>query len=998
VSPSFLPRSHFYSGQTSSRPSGEIEWRESRIPTSYLNSFGAPKISAIAHRYCRSIAVAASKGLCVLDCSRLDPLVNAPQMGNSNDQTHDNVFKSVSRSGHIAHPKWKLFGSENEERAFRTIAMTWWEGDTCQNKESLRVHSDDLLIAVIEREEGSKQKLYLACWSRRRLGFEHQLIRGIIPGDPSCVRFGIELPAGFSPDGISILTDPRSLTASTNRRATLLLSASCGNTLVSYCFYQLQKTDFSTSIMDKEQLDYTVYSFLASQGTVPGETPFCNAIFLASASFNFDLNCPETPTNADVFESLGTLGIIKYPGNGIHGAIMTPRGVGVVVELKPLIDVSSFFISDIVTTESDSIFVWAFELADGTVLCWSIWSNKGSDLESAFSLSQHATPPITKTGAFEPPSKIKVNDEVDTFMGTISCVGNSTMWMQDSLNQNRPDILLGHVPGSNYGCTMRVGQGCKNIHRMVPGDFDASGFASSFLDHDLLCASDTILTTPTFVVALVNFLLNKACTDAIDGKVTNIHLADFFFQHYLLVIEKDRCEASFLSTLNILIFRFVELIASSSNSGDIAKKDLAGSLYRDVARLARESLVATNFASLVVGIGRQVEPSFFTHLFPVPFESKSSNCLFVEDCLDILLQQGALNSALSTLPLLSSKSLSLDTNKSLLQHCLEWLKFSTATSGAMDFADSTRERAGLLSLARFGMQLEDMDDRDVWEDAVREIAPSIIPLGVNDNVKLELTTVIPKRGQSTISSSGSHVFSLFCRSRRPTAVQSGITDAARGFISSGFEASGSELTGIGKLGIITGLEKNGYINKVENMSIAETLAEFLSCFLTVTENNLTDTKWKRLSLMGQIMLGPGSANLSDLLPPDTTAIMNAAEEATLEELSAFVQALSNHDIDDSLDSADMERDIVDFFVVNFLCCQHEVSKNNASQLLDLILLILTRVNKEGRNKFAMKCGLLLIGVVVGHVSDRIGDIFDYSTKCPLFLCYKLAEEDSEGIV
>ena len=45
------------------------------------------------------------------------------------------------------------------------LAMTWWEGEGGLSSENF---IDDLLLAVVERLEGKLQKLYLACWSRRR--------------------------------------------------------------------------------------------------------------------------------------------------------------------------------------------------------------------------------------------------------------------------------------------------------------------------------------------------------------------------------------------------------------------------------------------------------------------------------------------------------------------------------------------------------------------------------------------------------------------------------------------------------------------------------------------------------------------------------------------------------------------------------------------------------------------------------------------------------------
>lgn len=148
-------------------------WKDSRIPASYTTAFGAPRLASIGRKRCRSLAVAASKGLCVLDCSRMssDHLSNFKQQRLRNDvgQMPNSKVDGLVR---IDQPKWRLFGSEADERAFRVLAMTWWEGDTDCINGSDDMRSDDLLIAVIELQNDSGETNddlhFLACWSRRR--------------------------------------------------------------------------------------------------------------------------------------------------------------------------------------------------------------------------------------------------------------------------------------------------------------------------------------------------------------------------------------------------------------------------------------------------------------------------------------------------------------------------------------------------------------------------------------------------------------------------------------------------------------------------------------------------------------------------------------------------------------------------------------------------------------------------------------------------------------
>jgi hypothetical protein len=81
------------------------------------------------------------------------------------------VESAMVTRGQMLPPKWRLFGNETEEKAFRVLTMAWWKG----NNGSKRSHStDDLLVAVIQiqRQEDSNPDppgtCYLACWSVRR--------------------------------------------------------------------------------------------------------------------------------------------------------------------------------------------------------------------------------------------------------------------------------------------------------------------------------------------------------------------------------------------------------------------------------------------------------------------------------------------------------------------------------------------------------------------------------------------------------------------------------------------------------------------------------------------------------------------------------------------------------------------------------------------------------------------------------------------------------------
>ena len=129
-----------------------LQWEESRVPSTYVATNGPCKIAAIGKESGHSIAVAASRGLCMLDLSRM------PWMEHHDG--HEKITpcangqmnpSSVSQS-----PRWKQFSNVNDEQRFRVVSMDWWERSNCE----------DLLLATVQFVDSDS--LNLVCWSRKR--------------------------------------------------------------------------------------------------------------------------------------------------------------------------------------------------------------------------------------------------------------------------------------------------------------------------------------------------------------------------------------------------------------------------------------------------------------------------------------------------------------------------------------------------------------------------------------------------------------------------------------------------------------------------------------------------------------------------------------------------------------------------------------------------------------------------------------------------------------
>ena len=110
----------------------------------------------------------------MLDCSPRPKKSSVISERTSMPETSEPTDEKDPQHYGITHrlpPKWHLFGSESEEKAFRVLSMTWWQGNQMAKQHHL---SDDLLVAVLQllirdaESDDPAGTCYLACWSQRR--------------------------------------------------------------------------------------------------------------------------------------------------------------------------------------------------------------------------------------------------------------------------------------------------------------------------------------------------------------------------------------------------------------------------------------------------------------------------------------------------------------------------------------------------------------------------------------------------------------------------------------------------------------------------------------------------------------------------------------------------------------------------------------------------------------------------------------------------------------
>jgi len=283
-----------------------VKWSEVTVPNYVISNCGSIKLSTIGRSKGRSIAVACDHGFSVLEIPNQSYIARRGKAISHADE--NSLIKTVSRDygiGPNAHEalvqrnnrmKWRCFGNSQEERAISVICMTWWE------RQSL----EDLLIAVVEYDSNQQanNNPFLACWSSKRIGYEHQLMTS-----DGMFALGVPLPSDISPMMITLLSTPVTDSSSSNvdvnrdDRAVILISELKDEGLI-FSIFQIQSAYTSKNGKSWSTNRLFVLAKLHLQGTIkfnsrssPSSSEIGGkfySIFIAGSSFCFNLFSSES--------------------------------------------------------------------------------------------------------------------------------------------------------------------------------------------------------------------------------------------------------------------------------------------------------------------------------------------------------------------------------------------------------------------------------------------------------------------------------------------------------------------------------------------------------------------------------------------------------------------------------------------------------------------------------------------------------------------------------
>jgi hypothetical protein len=903
----------------SARCEYEIDWAEVRIPFNYCSA----TMATLGRRWGRSVAVAGEYGMCTLD------IVDETETANS-----------LPRQTRI-HPTWHRFASDAEETSFQVTAMSWWEGSEKQEAGDRMLH-DDLVVATVCVGSGKGKVHYLACWSKKRLAVGDQLIRDWSKPSSS---WGIRLKKDFCPTRLDLLLQPLSYSASkASRKAVVLLADDSRSTV--YQIYQLQVASRRNSGAQPSVRSLCeVLTRRAAQGSIGGGAH----LFVAGCSFAYDLNSVDSTGKFDAF--VATLGAIRQSEGGMDALALSTTDV---THIVPIVEdslscdrdskdseVSAYWLSegDTVRRGNDA-FVWTIHLLSGKLLAWVVPCISDEADHATLSISMTVPGSHSHGSVSAHPKRMS--------LGIVCPAGNAAQWMLLSASTTGTEFPIGPLRPSSFGSMVGISQDCHKLHRSVGEDFETHIFRSDFLMHEFFCPGIFGLYSPNFLPLLYSSLFDFVLDDA--SATNHEEIVDQIVRSKLA---NGTCFESSMVALQLLSLRLVERVAVLNRRNGDTGLQLVKGMFRTLVHTTRQHTRPLQFAGLFLEVGRQLEPSCFTHLFPLPtLHGHKRHWESLEEMFDGMLAQGSVSLAIAALPLFSTYDSTLYMCSSLFHLCLARLDHALQFDRE-NLVNLKDERECLGDIFRYGIKLEDTgsvgwetvsvdmySDEDDDDDQNRRQQYSIF-CGLSRWLGMRLFT---KKEESTI-----------------------VDAAAAAFIVDGFYESG--LSGR------SNDHKHSYTAvSYHELSNDETFADIVSGYIL---RNAFSRKqktycWADTAMIAAILIGDSSSGFRLASRAAIVELLGGTPTSVLDEF------VSSHELGAGGYAKILSQSISQ--------CEEQVDQTQAGHFLDLVLILLGRLALSNGSR-VQTAGLLFLAIVTGHVANRITYVLSADSAIPLVSAY-----------
>lgn len=924
----------------STRDDYELEWIEACLPPHFRAS-GSPCMSAIGRHWGRSIAIAYEVGLCTVDIGGRPPIsepIRSDFISSERSTTtftystgFDAAERSIASTSTIPMqgrdlPKWYQFGNDITAKSFQVVGFSWWEG--CETTTPVgKYFSDDILVAVLRTQFEGNDSYFLSCWAKSKLDLSHQLVKAA--DDASTSQWGVKLAPGFIPSKLNLFRQPN-LSRDSSRKAYILLSVD--NDVTDYLCFQLQLVPDETNIQhSRKYLDirpYKVLCALAARGSIGGPAD----IFIAGASFGYELTVKSRPDPDDSHSHLVTIGVAREFGAGLDAMALSRNGISHVGEVisSSSTDARSCSVSSIWQSMPmdltppravQAASVWIIHLLDDSMVSWLVPSFDEEEVESVqesfFRDMQQKHPKLHLLVPVHATSKI---------LGWSGTSGKSLDWMQVPAKTTSMDFPLGPLQLGSFDCMIGAKQQCHNLHRSLGESFDSLLLRGDFLDHEIFAPGAFCIKPPSFLPVFYSLAAGMAA-----GGILN---EPGVFQNYSTqILKRNTCHEASMLGMQVLFLRLVERLTERNSSSD-PNKCMARNILATSVDCARMFCTSLHFSMLFLEVGRQIEPGCFAKLFPLPDPAYTSHGEEVVDLFGIALDQGALDIATATLPLLPTQQ---ETTRFcclifrvILPQLVNW-------KGAHQMGVNMEQTMRITGdLFRYAMKLGD-------EDSV--CTSRILEHEFDDDEDIRQPSALCVLSHFFLRGSG----------------ETKIEKAAATFIISGFEDDDSITSNGGEEGSSSSGAEQYAVPSFAGPGNNVACCTLDALIDSVPISGKKKRDWKRGALIARVLMG--DSGVTKLTP----------ENQISQKIASFTDTTE----------LDVETGgILHFFRKAISECSEQIKPGAASRIVDLILLSSDALNEQ--QPASIPDELLLILFVCLHCSGRSQELFaGVNKKTPL---------------
>ncbi len=648
---------------------------------------------------------------------------------------------------------------------------------------------------------------------------------------------------------------------------------------------------------------------------------------------------------------------------------------------------------------------------------------------------------LYRTSQEESSSDILFGIEQNPIFGEFCYLGTSSLWMNGAATSER-EVALGPIIPQSFGSTLYAGQRCRM--KIAPSD---PGDMTSFHVSNFTVAPPRF--TPFLFVSFLILSLKPSYDNDTGWQLRNCHrqgssqwqgaessrhrARDIIHSTLYQVRNLGSCS----SALRILALKVIELLndskvkaerARESKTPDGTASDSAPNLQRwevgkkmliEIVSVASMIYDKLGFATFFLSIGRQLEPHQFNLFFPLP---KGSPAATAEDLFILGCEHGSLLTALSALPLFSCHKGSQRSVAKLVYHCLFKVDESFRSCFSNSAITSVEDERFLHQLFWFGVKLEDAIElgnylHDAGDGLARNSQSGEVESILDSSFSIVSSSpesvIIDAAGEfgsaasdpadnisDTSSSDESFDGSFLSRCQTPKQKPSTrfFQRVTRVWVSSGCSVNDSSqeedaiheaassfiLSGLGEASIMSHDNDIQIYNSTSLTSVAGAVCLFIDHEIVSggreNEHDILSYGWKAVSLVAHLL--QGDRETSAIASAGSANAKAISRMLTIQDFFAAYPSLSK--VGDGACCVS----VVGLLESITLRCRQQIHFQALNSVFNLVLLLLLR-NDACLDVNLCRPTLVVVGIVSGHLSGRIGELLDLAETSTINSIYSL---------